>query len=75
MRIIRQIKQVEDRLSQIELEFAALIDSDIAKLKAKSEAAAGEGRDLLSEMASDLTGRIKAARSSFESRLAARVKA
>src|SRR5271157_3136022 len=35
VRVIRQIKQIGARLSQIELEIASLIDSDIAKLKAK----------------------------------------
>lgn len=75
VRIIRQIKQVEERLAQIELEIIQLIDSDIAKLKAKAEKAEAEGRDLLNEMATDVKGRVNVARSRYETRLAARAKA
>jgi hypothetical protein len=66
MRVIRQIRQVRSRLSQIELEIASLIDSDIAKLRAKVEVARAEGRELLTEMAEDLRKRIDAARRRFE---------
>ncbi len=66
VRVIRQIKQVRSRLSHIELEIASLIDSDIAKLRAKVEAASAEGRELLNEMAENVRKRIAAARRKFE---------
>jgi hypothetical protein len=75
VRIIRQIKQVEEHLAQIESKIATLIGSDIAKLKAKTEAAEAEGRDLLSEMAADLRGHVNVARSSFELRMSTRASA
>jgi hypothetical protein len=65
-RVIRQIKQIGARLSQIEVDIASLIDSDIAKLKAKVDAARAEGRELLSEMADDVRRRIQVARARFE---------
>jgi hypothetical protein len=65
-RVIRQIGQVSNRLSQIELEIATLIDSDIAKLRAKADAARVEGRELLNEMAEDVRRRIDVARRRFE---------
>src|SRR5271166_6488067 len=46
VRVIRQIKQIRSRLPQIELEIANLVDSDIAKLRAKADAAREEGREL-----------------------------
>ena len=58
VRAIRQIRQVRNRLFQIELEIATLIDSDMAKLRAKADAARMEGRDLLSEMAEGVKRRI-----------------
>lgn len=72
VRVIRQIRQVTRRLSQIECEIATLIDSDVAKLRAKVEAAALEGRDLLSEMAQDLKRRVDLARHESEARCADR---
>lgn len=65
-RTIRQIRQVRSRLSQIEVEIANLIDSDIAKLRAKVEVARAEGRELLTEMAEDVRTRIDRARRRFE---------
>jgi hypothetical protein len=65
-RVIRQIKQIGARLSQIEVDIAILIDSDIAKLKAKVDAARVEGRELLTEMAEDVRRRIDLARRRFE---------
>jgi hypothetical protein len=69
-RAIRQIKQVRNRLAQIELEITSLIDSDIAKLKAKAEQAGKDGRDLLAEMAKDVKSRVELARRRYESRSA-----
>jgi len=70
VRVIRQIKQIRSRLAQIELEIASLIDSDIAKLKAKVEAASLQGLDLLAEMAEDVRSRVDVARRRFEVRSA-----
>lgn len=74
VRVIRQIKQVTSRLSQIEVEITSLIDSDIAKLKAKAEAARVEGRELLTEMAEDVRKRIDMARRRFEAGSGAKAK-
>jgi len=70
VRVIRQIKQIRSRLAQLEVEIASLIDSDIAKLKAKVEAASAQGLDLLAEMAEDVKSRIDVARRRFEVRSA-----
>jgi hypothetical protein len=65
-RISRQIRQLRRRLSQIELEIAGLIDSDVAKLKAKADFAKTEGRELLTEMAESVRRRIDVAHRHFE---------
>lgn len=70
VRVIRQIKQIRTRLAQIELEIATLIESDIAKLRAKVEAASLQGLDLLAEMAEDVKSRVDVARRRFEVRSA-----
>jgi hypothetical protein len=75
VRAIRQIRQVKSRLSQIELEIASLIDSEIAKLRAKAEAARAEGRDLLTEMAEDVRKRIDVTRRRFEAGSVTKAKA
>ncbi len=74
VRVIRQIKQIRSRLVQIELEIASLIDSDIAKLKARVEAASAQGLDLLAEIAEDVKTRIDAARHRFQVRSAGTAK-
>jgi hypothetical protein len=66
-RVTRQIKQVRNRLAQIEVEITSLCDSDIARLKAKAEVALTQGRDLLAEMAKDVKSRVELARRRFES--------
>ncbi len=68
VRVIRQIKQIRSRLAQIELEIASLAASDVAKLRAKVEAASVQGRDLLAEMAEDVKARVDVARRRFEVR-------
>jgi hypothetical protein len=75
VRVIRQIRQVQKRLVQIELEIASLIDSDIAKLRAKADAARSEGRELLAEMAENVRRRIEVVRRRFESGSVAKAKA
>jgi hypothetical protein len=66
-RVARQIKQVRNRLAQIEVEIANLCDSDIARLKAKAEVSLTQGRDLLGEMANDVKSRVELARGRYES--------
>lgn len=67
VRVIRQIKQLQKRLVQIELEITSLGVSDIAKLKVKAEDVSNQGRNLLAEMAQDLKRRIDHERRRFES--------
>jgi hypothetical protein len=62
VRVLRQLKQVGNRLAQIEEEVTDLEGSEIATLQAKAEDASRKGRDLLGEMAADVQGRIDAAR-------------
>jgi hypothetical protein len=66
VRVIRQIRQLQTRLVQIELEVVRLIDSDIAKLRAKADAARAEGRELLTEMAEDVKRRVDIESGRFE---------
>jgi len=58
VRLIRKIAQGEGRLRTIELEMAQLKDSDLYELKKKVEQAEIQGRDLLSEMAAKVAGKI-----------------
>jgi len=67
-RIQRQTDQIKRRLAQIESEVAESLSSDLALLMAKVENAAAVGRDLLAEMAQDVTNQIRSARSEFETR-------
>jgi hypothetical protein len=66
IRALRQLKQVRDRIDAIELEVASLAETDLAKLNAKANLAAAEGRDLLAEMATSVQGRVIVARQQFE---------
>ena len=68
IRVLRQLKQVRDRIASIELEVASLSETDIAKLKAKADLAASEGRDLVAEMATTVQGRINVAKQQFKSK-------
>ncbi len=70
IRVLRQLKQVSSRLAQIEDEITSVVGSDIAKLKAKAERAATEGRDLLAEMAATVQSRVNVARRQYESEAA-----
>ena len=58
VRVIRQIRQLQKRLVQIEVEITTLCESDIAKLKAKAEQLSDQGRNLLAEMAEDVNRQI-----------------
>jgi hypothetical protein len=69
VRVLRQLKQVRDRIAAIRLEVANLAEAEIAKLKAKAELAAIESRDLLSEMAASIQGRMNVAKQRYEMEL------
>lgn len=58
VRVIRKISQVETRLRAIEIEIAQLEESDLYKLKIEAERAEDEGRDLLTELASQVDEKI-----------------
>lgn len=68
VRVLRQLKQVRNRLAQIEEEINGLEGSDIAILRAKAKDARSEGRDLLAEMAANVEGRISAVRQQYEAK-------
>jgi hypothetical protein len=70
VRVLRQLKQIRVRIAAIELEVSSLSESDLAKLKAKADSAATEGKDLLAEMEASVQGRINVARQRFEKRSA-----
>jgi DNA repair exonuclease SbcCD ATPase subunit len=58
IRVLRQLKQIRDRVAAIGREIANLSETDLAQLKAKADAAVTEGRDLLEEMASSINVRV-----------------
>ena len=62
IRMIRKIAQVEERLRVIEAEIAELKVSDLYQLKTKVEEAESGGRDLLTDMASQIKRQIADAR-------------
>jgi hypothetical protein len=66
VRVLRQLKQVRDRIAAIILEVATLAEAEIAKLKAEADIAVIEGRDLLAEMAASVHGRVNAAKQRYE---------
>lgn len=66
IRVLRQLKQIRDRIAAIELEIANLSDTDLAQLKVKAEQAVSEGRDLLEEMAASVQIRVIVVRHEFE---------
>jgi len=70
VRVLRQLKQVKNRLTQIEEEISTLSKSDISNLLAKSENASRHGRDLLAEMATNVQGRINVVKEQYESKAA-----
>ncbi len=66
IRVLRQLKQVRNRIAAIELEITSLSETDLAKLNAKADQATTEGRDLLAEMASSVQRRVNVARQQVE---------
>lgn len=66
IRVLRQLRLVKDRLAAIDMELAALAETDIAMLKAKADIATSHGLDLLAEMETDIKGRISAVRQIYK---------
>lgn len=62
VRTIRMIARVRDRLKEIESEMELLIQSDIHELRFRVEEAARDGRDLIEEMAGEVSKEISKAR-------------
>ena len=60
IRVLRQLRLAKDRLGAIDMELAAVAETDIALLKARADFAASQGLDLLAEMEVDIRGRISA---------------
>ena len=66
IRVLRQLKQIRDRIATIELEIESLSGTDLAQLKAKADLATAEGRDLLEEMGASVQARVIVSRQEFE---------
>lgn len=62
IRVLRQLKQVRNRITAIEAEISNLLQTDIARLKAKADAASVEERDLIAEMVTSTEARVNAMR-------------
>lgn len=67
IRVLRQLKQMRNRIAEIELEIDSLSKTGLAQLKAKADLATAEGRDLLEEMAASVEARVIVSRQEFES--------
>jgi hypothetical protein len=70
VRTLRQLKQVRNRLVQIEEELESLNKSNLAQLRSKVLEAGSHGRDLLAEMAANVHSRVKVARQRYGSEAA-----
>jgi phage shock protein A len=70
IRVLRQLKQVRNRLAAIEMEVASLSETDLAKLKAKADLAASQGQDLFAQMAASVQGRVNVLRQQFDAEFA-----
>jgi chromosome segregation ATPase len=66
VRVLRQLRQVRNRISAIEREMDALKQSEIALLRKDVERAEEESRDLLAEIEATVRERIKKARGEHE---------
>jgi hypothetical protein len=65
VRALRQLRQVRDRIGAIEQELKSLCESEIALLRQDVKQAVQEGRDLLSEMESEIRAKIARAKDEF----------
>ena len=66
VRVLRQLKQLRNRIAAIDFEMAGIFEADLAKLKAQAELAAAQGRSLFAEMETSVHGRLKAVQQQFE---------
>ncbi len=64
-RLQRQIRHARRDLAALEAERHTVLASDIALLHADAQAASGEGRDFLADMAASLREQVEAARARF----------
>ena len=67
VRVLRQLRQVRDRIAVIEQEMAVLTLSETALLKQDVEHALAEGRDLLEEIEASVHEKIKIAKDALQS--------
>lgn len=67
IRVLRQLKQIRDRIGAIEQEIAALKLSETALLRQDVEHARAEGRDLLEELAASVRAKIEEAKGAYQS--------
>lgn len=65
VRVIRKIAQIRRRLVEIDRKVRDIVESEWFELKEKVAQAKEQGRDLLTEMASAVNGRIEAAKASL----------
>jgi DNA repair exonuclease SbcCD ATPase subunit len=65
VRVIRQISQARRRVEDIEDELARLGESSTARLRQDCDSAAAEGRDLLHELAADVSNKIEAVKNEY----------
>lgn len=65
VRTIRRIALAEERIEQIDREFQNLKESELFELKSRVQQAKLDGRDLLQEMANQVTEKIRDARASL----------
>jgi hypothetical protein len=75
IRVLRQLRQLRNRLTAIEHEIANLSESDVATLKAKANLAASQGKDLFAQMATSVQERIMAIQQQVEGRFAGAARA
>jgi len=66
IRIIRQISRAKDRVSAIERELAALLQSEIALFKKQAEESEQASRDLLAELAAGVREQIERTKKQYE---------
>lgn len=72
VRVIRQIAQVRRRITEVDQAFEATCQTPLYELKGRVEAARQDGRDLLTELADSLHGRIDTTRKALQSLQSAR---
>lgn len=74
IRVIRKIALIRERLTMIDSQIENLKKTDLWTLKRKAEKAEFQGQDLLARMATDIEGRIKVARTEFDTLMKAKAR-